>query len=285
TKQGIKLLDFGLAHITTGSDNPTLTQAGEIMGTPAYMAPEQWEGKSPDARSDIYSFGCVLHEILTGKRAAEGRSAVEHPAVESVLRFCLERDPEDRWQSAHDMRRALQVLSPPMPPVRNPWRERIVWISALAIAISVTLFLAMRSASQPVSGTLVRRLSINLPQKTVFSHTTTASVAAPQLATSPNGQSIVFVAVTPGASPTLWLLPLDSAVARSLEGTDGAELPFWLPDGRWIGYFADGKLKKIPAEGGPVVEITKAPEQRGASWGPDNTILFGSGSGGVSRVL
>src|SRR5262245_4384790 len=141
TKSGVKLLDFGLARIESSQHgdettfNPKLTQTGAVMGTPAYMAPEQWEGKAGDARSDIYAFGCVLYEMLTGKRAAEGRRDVEPATVESVLRVCLERDPEDRWQSAHDMRRALQVMAPPTAPMRNPWRERIAWFCVVAIVI------------------------------------------------------------------------------------------------------------------------------------------------------
>src|SRR5713226_2166898 len=101
TKQhGIKLLDFGLARIAPGENDPTLTHAGDVMGTPAYMSPEQWDGKPGDARTDIYCFGCVLYEMLTGKRAAQDRTPVQPPTLESVIRTCLEKDPEDRWQTA-----------------------------------------------------------------------------------------------------------------------------------------------------------------------------------------
>src|SRR6266481_1819706 len=107
TKQGIKLLDFGLARMAPGENDPTLTRPGVVMGTPAYMAPEQKEGKPGDARSDIYAFGCVLYEMLTGKRAAQERTPVEPAALEGVLRTCLEKDPEDRWQLARDLKHAL----------------------------------------------------------------------------------------------------------------------------------------------------------------------------------
>src|SRR5712692_9994436 len=107
TKQGIKLLDFGLARMAPGENDPTLTRPGDVMGTPAYMAPEQREGKPGDARSDIYAFGCVLYEMLTGKRAAQERTPVEPAALEGVLRTCLETDPEDRWQSAREIKHAL----------------------------------------------------------------------------------------------------------------------------------------------------------------------------------
>src|SRR6266699_3501107 len=100
TKQGIKLLDFGLARMAPGENDPALTHPGDVMGTPAYMAPEQWEGKPGDARSDIYAFGCVLYEMLTGKRAAQERTPVEPAALESVLAGCFAKDPDDRWQSA-----------------------------------------------------------------------------------------------------------------------------------------------------------------------------------------
>src|ERR1700680_4030397 len=118
TKQGIKLLDFGLARMAPGENDPTLTRPGVVMGTPAYMAPEQRDGKPGDARSDIYAFGCVLYEMLTGKLAAQERTPIEPAALEGVLRTCLEKDPEDRWQSARDLKHALgrvvvQGLAPP----------------------------------------------------------------------------------------------------------------------------------------------------------------------------
>ena len=116
TKHGIKLLDFGLARIASGSADLTLTQPGEQMGTPAYMAPEQWEGKSGDARTDIYCFGRVLYEMLTGKRAVQGeRVPVQSPLLDSIIRTCLEQAPEDRWQTASDIRRAMKLPRKPTP--------------------------------------------------------------------------------------------------------------------------------------------------------------------------
>src|SRR6202165_836974 len=109
-KQGIKLLDFGLARMARGENDPTLTRPGVVMGTPAYMAPEQRVGKPGDARSDIYAFGCVLYEMLTGKRVAQERVPVEPAALEGVLGTCLEQDPEDRWQSARDLKHALELV-------------------------------------------------------------------------------------------------------------------------------------------------------------------------------
>src|SRR5712691_10186175 len=140
TKQGIKLLDFGLARMAPGENDPTLTRPGVVMGTPAYMAPEQREGKPGDARSDIYAFGCVLYEMLTGKRAAEERTPVEPAALEGVVGTCLEKDPEDRWQSARDIKRALalvgQVPDLPGSQVRD---LRHAWLAIALAVIAVVL--------------------------------------------------------------------------------------------------------------------------------------------------
>src|SRR5713101_6891046 len=120
TKQhGIKLLDFGLARIAAGSADSTLTMPGEKMGTPAYMSPEQWDGKPGDARTDIYCFGCVLYEMLTGKRATqEGRPPVKWPPLEGVIAACMKQDPEERWQSARDIRETMTLPTPQVPKAR-----------------------------------------------------------------------------------------------------------------------------------------------------------------------
>jgi eukaryotic-like serine/threonine-protein kinase len=281
TKQGIKLLDFGLARMNPGPQDATLTRVGEVMGTPAYMSPEQWEGKPGDARSDIYAFGCVLYEMLTGKRAAQDRAALEPVALEWVLAACLEKEPDERWQSVRDLRRTLQLPTAPAP-ARNPWRERAAWITAAA-SLSMALFLALRPAPPPAAGGVVR-LSINPPEKMFFTGQNTATVGAPDFVLSPDGRSIVFAAAAPGARSTLWHRSLETETASLLAGTEGAELPFWSPDNRWVGYFADGKLKKIPPRGGPSQVVANALNARGASWGSDETILFGSGDGGIFRV-
>src|SRR6266852_3891935 len=133
TRQGIKLLDFGLARMAPGENDPTLTRPGFVMGTPAYMAPEQREGKPSDARSDIYAFGCVLYEMLTGKRAAQERTPVEPAALEGVLGTCLEKDPEDRWQSARELKHALGWVVGQAPPDRVGHARPLLWVVAAAL--------------------------------------------------------------------------------------------------------------------------------------------------------
>src|SRR5215469_9651685 len=140
-KAGVKLLDFGLARMD-GSGDSTVTMA-EVKGTPAYMAPEQWRGEGGDARSDIYAFGCVLHEMVTGRLASGDRSTLQPPALESIVRTCMAQEPEARWQSASDLRRALSLpMTIPAAPKRHLWRERAAWIVA-SVAIFVALFVAL----------------------------------------------------------------------------------------------------------------------------------------------
>jgi predicted Ser/Thr protein kinase len=281
TKACVKLLDFGLARIAASPDETT-TMA--VMGTPAYMAPEQWESKPGDARSDIYAFGCVLYEMLTGKRPVQERTAVEPPAIEQVIKRCLEKDPDDRWQSARDLRHSLELVGQAFS-LPRPAKGRSYWAAwAVAIvSVAITLFLALRPAAAPPAAEVVR-LNLNPPEGASFTGARVATVGVPQFALSPDGRSIVFVASATGARPTLWLRPLQADPARVMPGTDGADSPFWSPDSRWVGFFADGKLKKIPAGGGPALAIADAPDSRGGSWGPDETILFGTGSQGIYRA-
>jgi eukaryotic-like serine/threonine-protein kinase len=276
TRQGIKLLDFGLARIA--SADQTLTIAGTVMGTPAYMSPEQWEGKPGDARSDIYAFGCVLYEMLTGKRAAQERSAVGPVAIEHVILRCLAKDPDERWQSARDLRGLLDLpMVRPTPPARNPWRERAAWIAAVVVFAAIGAFFASRTSHPQRSSDLVS-FEVYPPEKTAFSPQPNTTVSVPQFALSPDGHSIALVASAAGAAPMVWVRPLAEVAARRLPDTENAQDPFWSPDSRWIGFFADGKVKRVPADGGAVQFVAETTEFRGGSWSADDTILFTGGN-------
>jgi serine/threonine-protein kinase len=317
-----KLLDFGLAKLLgpiapitmSGMAGMTIatpaTVEGTILGTIQYMAPEQVEGREADARSDIWALGAVLYEMATGKRPFDGASAASviggilkdtPPAVSTrqplapsaldhLVARCLEKDADARWQDAGDLKGELAwiaeggtAVGPVGARARNPWPERAAWITAAA-GVLIALFSILRPASAPATGDVVR-LSILPPDKTLFTGQSTATVGGLQFALSPDGRAIVFAAAARGAKPTLWLRSLDAVTAHSLRGTEGAESPFWSPDNRWIGYFADGKLQKIPASGGPSQVMTaNVPDNRLGSWGPDDTILFSRGTTGVLWV-
>jgi Tol biopolymer transport system component/predicted Ser/Thr protein kinase len=304
TKQGIKLLDFGLAKqkVRLGEDEPTkaLTDQGQIIGTLQYMSPEQLQGKEADARSDLFAFGCVLYEMLTGKWAFEGASAASiiaailerepaplnlSPPLERVIRTCLVKDPEQRFQTALDLKRALLWAIEPQPNgivIRRGSRWwQIVAAAALLLAV---LFFVLWSGRAPAAAEVVS-FAIYPPEKTAFSPPINTTVSVPQFALSPDGRTILFVAGSQAGRPMLWVRPLEQVNARTLAGTEDAQHPFWSPDGRWIGFFAEGKLKKIPATGGAVQVVTQtATDFRGGTWGPDDTIVFASGTGPLFRV-
>jgi eukaryotic-like serine/threonine-protein kinase len=277
SKQGIKLLDFGLAQMESGPGDLTLThvtQEGAVLGTPAYMAPEQWEGKRADARSDIYAFGCVFYEMLTGKRAAADRVAVAAP-VESILRTCLEKDPDERWQSAREVKHALRWAAEAKPPQAAPSKSRFGsagWIAAgvFAIALAALAILHFREAP-PVEQTL--RATITSPAGMASSFQS--------FAISPDGRSLVIAVVANGKSQ-LWLRAMNALQAQPIPFTEGATYPFWSPDSRFIAFFADRKLKKIPAAGGPAQSLCDVPSSRGGSWNRDNVIVFSPGNSGIS---
>jgi Tol biopolymer transport system component/predicted Ser/Thr protein kinase len=277
-QHGIKLLDFGLARLTSGAGDTTLTQAGQRLGTPAYMAPEQWDGKPGDARSDIYSFGCVLYEMLMGKRAVQGNLAtLETAALDSVVRTCMAESPDDRWQSASDVWRGMNLPAAPATKSSKRW----VWgaVVGALLLIAAGLLAVRRSTHQPGITDAIG-FAISAPENATFSsNPATLTLNAPHFAISPDGRAIVFVAGAAGRRSVLWRRPMDRDTAESLAGTEGAQDPFWSPDGRWIGFFAEGKLKKVPAAGGAVqVLATDVKEPRGGTWGRDGTILFANGA-------
>jgi Tol biopolymer transport system component len=310
TKSGVKLVDFGLAKLAgVGPANTSasilqtqagmnLTQEGTILGTFQYMAPEQLEGKEADARSDIFAFGAVLYEMATGQKAFSGKSQASliaaildsepapistvqpmtPPALDRVVKTCLAKEPDDRWQTAHDVMLQLKWIAEggsqagvPAPlAVRRKSRERFAWSMAAALA-AATLALGAALLARPRPIERIVRTSVLPPEKTAFRF---VGEGAGPAAVSPDGRSLAFTAADSGGRSSLWVRPLDSLVARELPGTDGAIYPFWSPDSKSLGFFADGKLKKIEASGGPALALCEAPDPRGGAWNRDGVIVF-----------
>jgi serine/threonine-protein kinase len=271
TKAGVKLLDFGLARAASSPDE-TMTMA--VMGTPAYMAPEQWDGKPGDARSDIYALGCVLYEMLTGKRAAQERTPVEPAALDQVLSSCLAKDPDERWQSAHDVKRALELVGQGSSRPRTedgPARGRSYWgwIAAAVVSLAAAYLLIQgpRSASPLIPRPAVR-LDLDLGPDVSL-----GSATGPAVVLSPDGTRLVFVSEGADGIRRLFERRLDQPKAAQLAKTEGAFGPFFSPDGQWVGFFAQGKLKKTRIDGGEPIALCEAPNGRGASWGEDGTIV------------
>jgi serine/threonine protein kinase/WD40 repeat protein len=301
TKSGVKLLDFGLAKamapaaprgsLTSLPTQQGLTQEGTILGTFQYMAPEQLEGKEADGRTDIFAFGCVLYEMATGKKAFSASSQaslitaimsadppsissvqpMSPPALDRVVKKCLGKDPEDRWQNAADLGSELKWIgegssqaSAAAPVVaRRRNRERLSWgLTGLALLLAAAA--TVRYERQPAVLAVPMRSSIVLPEKS----------ALRAIALAPNGAKLVFVARDSSGKNLLWIRPLDSLTVQPLPGTENPSFPFWSPDSRFIGFFAEGKLKKIDASGGPPQTLCDAPVNRGGTWNREEVILF-----------
>jgi Tol biopolymer transport system component len=316
TKSGAKLLDFGLAKggsIEISPDGATqqksLTQEGTILGTFQYMAPEQLEGIEADARTDIFALGAVLYEMATGRRAFDGKTKTSliaaivggepkpirefqpltPPAFEHVVTKCLAKDPDQRWQSASDVASELEwiggistVEQRTIEGVKRKGR-RVALFIALVLAIIAAAVVASMLLRRPAAETPMV-LSIAMPQHRPFD-------AFGQAILSPDGSTIVFVAdmvgptLSASSAPSLWLRAIDRSEPRPLLGTQGASQPFWSPDGASIGFFADGKLKRIAVNGGPAQIIANAPVSFGGSWNRGGVILFcGDGEGPIYRV-
>ena len=315
-KSGAKLLDFGLAKLhaaetpTNLSALPTeqasLTAEGTILGTLQYMAPEQLEAKEADSRTDIFAFGAVVYEMATGKKAFEGQSQASLIAaimgqdprpmaelqpmtpelLDQVVKKCLEKEPDERWQSASDLMTGLKWVTEVGTPVDSlpsgtppaAWRRAIPWgIAAVATGAVILVSLFFRADTEVPQ---IVHSSVLPPEETVFD-----SNAGP-MALSPDGQLLAFVVQTPEEKRMLWVRPLDSGSAQLLPGTEDAFAPFWSHNSRSLGFFADGKLKKIDASGG-TVETLYSPVERGmgGTWNQDGIILFHGGRGkGIQRI-
>ena len=307
TKAGVKLLDFGLAKQNRGRAgaviDATLTDAltskGQILGTLQYMSPEQLHSQEADPRSDIFSFGLVFYEMLTGKRAFEGSSPAsviaailerEAPSVSDVapapldraLRMCLAKDPERRWQSARDLKAELEWIAA-TDPARSPVisrRAMLPWFAGAAVA---------GAAGAVGLASLVRRGTSSPPRLEAIRYRLAApegawlerGIARQSLALSPVGKRLAMIATNDKGS-MVWVQRLDSLTASPLTGTEGANMLFWSPDGESIGFWAGGKMKKISAEGGTPLPICNVDAQWSATWNQEGTIVTSGGSAGIS---
>ncbi len=307
TTSGAKLLDFGLAKAfeaqgpaealtSVSTAEEEVTREGAILGTLAYMAPEQLEGRKADTRSDIFAFGAVLYEMATGRKAFQGSSrasrisaimtaepepvsvsqATAPPALDRLVRTCLAKDPEERWQSAHDVARELKWIaaggspaevSAPSP-ARRGGLKRAAWIAAVlfGIALSVQVFLHLRQPRSGAGTPRALKLSILPPEGKAFQP---GSVVL-----SPDGTRLAFVAPGADGRNVLWIRPLDSLEARPLPGTERAFSPFWSPDGNSVAFMTPDKLKRIDASGGPPQVLCDARVGRGGTWNRDGVIVF-----------
>jgi serine/threonine-protein kinase len=328
TKSGAKLLDFGLAKpmnsgvtsagnssasvfaaaVTLSSPASPLSSAGAILGTVQYMAPEQIQGLEADARSDIFAFGLLLYEMATGKRAFHGKTqssvvgqilAVDPPPISSLqpmtppalsrlVSTCLEKDPEERFQTIHDVKLQLKWIeeagsqaSVPAPVVSpRKTRERTVWAITMAAVVLIAIALAIGYVQRAPKPAQPMRLSAELGADVALSTDFGANAVL-----SPDGTRFVFVAVGADKNRRLYIRSLDQMQASVLSGTEGVRDPFFSPDDQWIAFFAGGKLKKVSAQGGAVVTLCDAPNERGGSWGDDDSIVFAAGNReGLSKV-
>jgi serine/threonine protein kinase/dipeptidyl aminopeptidase/acylaminoacyl peptidase len=321
TKSGAKLLDFGLAKsafdaTSTSSlfdgltQQKALTQEGTIVGTYQYMSPEQISGEAIDARSDIFAFGAVLYEMLTGSAAFRGKNRTSivaaiisgqpqpissiqpltPPALERVIKTCLAKDPDDRWQTAHDVGLELDWIAQGgsqagvAAPVahRRRTRERVSWTLAIAATLAAIGFAAatFRLARKPEP---VLYASINPPNGMNLNFST-ENVGA--MTISPDGRLVTFSIADEKGTPALWLRPLSENSAHRIAGTENATFPFWSPDSRFIAFFADGKMKKVDLSGAPALAICEVgTNPRRGSWNRDGIIIFSASSlGPIAKV-
>jgi Tol biopolymer transport system component len=308
----VKVLDFGLAKAFAGesgqdlADAPTLSQEGRILGTPAYMSPEQARGKAVDKRTDIWAFGCVLYELLTGKQAFCGGTLSDTIAavlerepdwqalpaatpvkIRDLLQRCLQKEPQRRLRDIGDGRIEIEdALNFPrgaeqtaslsrkgrLSNARLAWSVGALLLVGLIVALALGAFAYFRRAPE---GTEAVRFFVPLPEKwRLQSWDALGAGMAALLAVSPDGHRVAFAAVGADGKSLLWVRSLDSLTAQALAGTDYASSPFWSPDSRFLGFFAGGKLKKIDVSGGPPITLCDAPNGRGGTWNRDGMIVF-----------
>jgi len=312
TKRGAKLLDFGLAKpsgvlqavgaIEGRSMLPTaanVTTPGTIVGTVQYMAPEQLEGREADARTDIFSFGVVLYEMLTGKKAFQGKSKtllmsailtsepkplahvqpMTPAALDHLVRRCLAKDPEERWQTAHDLLVQLRWVA---------GLDTRLGASGAALTRRQRLLRGLGVGALVLAGGLAFPSALYLwksdpPEEFQF-RSPVIGISPPDIAVSPDGKNVAFVARPNANEPSaLYVRPTRSTASRRIAGTEEAAQPFWAPDSKSIGFVAGGVLRRVEAAGGSPQDVTPAPDFAGGTWSRGGTILFGS-TKGVLRV-
>jgi len=314
----VKILDFGLAKATPDARGETVaaTDPGTVMGTAGYMAPEQVRGGAVDARTDLFALGAVLYEMLSGRGAFQRATAAETmtavlkedppelsasradlpPALEHVVRHCLERNPAERFQSARDLVFNLQSstqLTGSGPASRVPsgrsrghaWRERLAWLVAAALLVALIAALAVDRRAAPVAALAVTRFQLAPPDKTSWAAPLGSPDGSNGGTISPDGTTVAFLAGDASGTALLWLRPLNSFSAHPLVGTEGAAFPFWSPDSRSVGFFTLTKLKRIAAEGGPAQTLCElSSTARGASWNKSGVILFATAGTAIRRI-
>ena len=300
TRDGVKVLDFGLAK--TGAKQPAgeetlsaaLTTEGAILGTPQYMAPELYEGKEADERSDIFGFGCVVYEMVTGRRAFDGKTRASvvaavlgaeppsmssiqpvSPPLERLVARCLAKDTEERWQSIRDVLLELRSIASGPEPVGKakagrPWAT---WaLAAVAFVAALAIGVIHFSQSSPPLETI--RFEIHGPE-----HTTLRQA----LSVSPDGRNVAYIAVGADGKRAIWVRSFDSLTAQPVAGTEQANAPFWSPDSRQIAFLTSGKLQKVAVRGGPAQTLCDA--AGGGAWSAEGLILYQKEiSGPIHRV-
>ena len=308
----VKILDFGLAKLTqpqdgAGSDLPTRkleTDPGTVMGTVAYMSPEQVRARPLDQRTDIFSFGAIFYEMLTGRRPFTGESTADlmsailreepplismtdsgaSPALERVIEHCLEKSPDERFRSASDLAFAIEALSTTSIsgalvsgsgiPTKHRASDSVLPWALVGLLVAASGTLAYLLWTRPAPDMNETRFEISTPEDAT-------EISDPMI--SADGQNIAFVAMLEGKRH-LYIRSLNNTKARMVPGTENALHPFWSPDGAYVAFFADNKLRKVNAEAGPVQTICDVRQPNGGSWNADNVIVFGMFNQGLRRV-
>ena len=297
----VKVLDFGLAAVAQSSDSsnpansPTLTisptQAGMILGTAAYMSPEQARGKAVDKRADIWAFGVVLYEVLTGKRLFDGETVSDTlaqvltkepdweqvpPKVRRLLEACLQKDSKRRLQAVGDWR---LLIGDEQSQIIAPLRSRLGWIVATVVFALIAAALGWMNFWPRPTDDLVLRLHIEPPEGGEFSNGGTNR----GVALSPDGKTAAYIVKSNGKNQ-LWVRPLKDTTARVIPGTEDAGFPFWSPDSKFIAFAAGGKLQRVDLAGGAPLTICRGSLIRGGTWTGDGQIIFGTFTDGLFRV-